>query len=212
MDDIEPGDGFYDDQDANKGLNGRLFLMMTDQRALEELQSLFDSWKCTPQTSFSSGLAPLKKVFENLREVRPWDVRDRLVDTGLLKDWEQRKQFGQTTVSFEAELWYRDDPSRRQKAARQIRDLVRELGGHIVTECVIQDIAYHAMLGQIDISHVQELFDRPEARLELALFRCDDVMFFRPVGQCAVLVENGTDEVISAQSLVPKHRTEVSVR
>ena len=156
MDDIEPGDGFYDDQDANKGLNGRLFLMMTDQRALEELQSLFDSWKCTPQTSFSSGLAPLKKVFENLREVRPWDVRDRLVDTGLLKDWEQRKQFGQTTVSFEAELWYRDDPSRRQKAARQIRDLVRELGGHIVTECVIQDIAYRAMLGQIDISYPSE--------------------------------------------------------
>lgn len=201
LEDINPINGFQDSRGSNRRLSGRLFLMMSDQQALTELRKLFDLWKRAPEVKFRSGLAKLKEVFENLDKIRSWNVEDRLIDTGLLEDWEQRKQFG-NIVPFEAELWYRDSPSRRQDSANQVRHLVEELNGQIVTECIIEDIAYHAMLGQIRISHVEELLNRPIIHSELALFHCDHVMFFRPVGQCAVLVKDETDEKSSAQSTI----------
>ena len=204
VEDIAPGHGFEDANHPEKGLNGQLFLMMSDGRALAELQSLFDSWIRDPEAPFSRGLAPLKHAFEYLREIRPWDVEDRLASTGLLDDWNERAAFGQETVSFEAELWYRRSESRRRAASDQFRQLVEALDGRIVTECTIQDIAYHAILGQIDIERVQGLLNQPEARRELALFRCDDIMFLRPVGQCAVPIGDETDEVITLQPPDPE--------
>ena len=208
VEDITPGDGFEDANHPEKALKGQLFLMMSDGRALAELQSLFNSWLRDPEASFSRGLAPLKHAFEYLREIRPWDVEDRLASTGLLDDWNERAAFGQETVSFEAELWYRDSQSRRRSAADQLRQLVEALDGQIVTECIIRDIAYHAVLGQIDIERVQDLLNRPEARRDLDLFRCDDIMFLRPVGQCAVTIGDETDdEVTSIQPPDPERRT-----
>ena len=208
VEDILPGDGFENADDPEKSLNGQLFLLMSDGRALVELKSLFDSWLKNPDAPFSRGLAPLKHAFKYLREIRPWDVEDRLANTGLLEDWKQRAAFGQEMVSFEIELWYRSHQSRRQTSADQLRQLVEELDGQIVTECVIQDIAYHAMLGRIDIMHVRKLLDQPEASREIALFRCDDIMFLRPVGQCAMPIDDETDELTSVQSSTSEHHTE----
>ena len=42
LEDIAPGDGFEDEKDPEKSLGGQLFLMMSDARALAELQSLFE--------------------------------------------------------------------------------------------------------------------------------------------------------------------------
>jgi len=209
VEDIPPGDGFEDANNPEKSLSGRLFLIMSDGRALAELVNLFNSWLKNHKAPFSRGLTPSKKVFEHLREIRPWDVEDRLADTGLLDDWREQEKSGQDTVFFEAELWYpRDSQSRRQAAADQVRHLVRELDGQIVTECIIQDIAYHAILGQIDIAHIRDLLNRPEARQELALFRCDFIMFLQPVGQCAVPIGDETEEEPSTQLPNLESRTE----
>ena len=208
LEDIAPGDGFEDAKDPEKNLSGQLFLMMSDGRALAELQSLFEAWRRDPDARFSRGLAPLKHAFEHLREIRPWDVEDRLADTGLLEDWNDRAGFGQETVSFEAELWYRRSESRRQVAAERLRQLVVMLDGEIVNECVVEDIAYHGLLGRIDIARVRELIDEPETRRDVELFRCDDVMFLRPVGQCAVPIGDETDQSAPAQPPDPERRTE----
>ena len=194
LEDIAPGDGFEDEEDPEKRLSGKLFLMMSDGRALAELRSLFEGWRRDPDARFSRGLAPLKHAFEHLREIRPWDVEDRLAETGLLEDWNQRAAFGQETVSFEAEIWYRGSASRRRAAAEQLRQLVEALDGEIVSECVVEDIAYHGMLGRIDIAGVRDLIDRPETRRDVGLFRCDDIMFLRPVGQCAVPIGADSEE------------------
>lgn len=194
LDDIAPGDGFEDERDPEKRLSGQLFLMMSDGRALAELRNLFDAWQRDPDAQFSRGLAPLKRAFEHLREIRPWDVEDRLAETGLLADWNQRASFGQETVSFEAELWYRGSEAQRRTGATQLRQLVEALDGEIVSECVVEDIAYHGMLGSIDIERVRDVIDRPETRRDFGLFRCDDIMFLRPVGQCAVPIGDDSEE------------------
>lgn len=210
LEDIAPSDGFEDEKDPEKNLKGQLFLVMSDGRALAELQSLFNSWRKNPETRFSRGLAPLKHAFEHLRKIRPWDIEDRLADTGLLEDWKDRVGFGQEAVSFEAELWYRRSASRRWSAEEQLRQLVEALGGRIVSECVIEDIAYHAILGRIDITRIQEFLDRPEAHREVDLFRCDDIMFIRPVGQCAVPIGDDAGESNSVEPPDPAPGTEGS--
>jgi len=194
VNDIFPSHGFEDSEYPHRNLKGRLFLVMSDSRALTELKSLFDSWDKDSESSFSTSLAPLKKVFKCLHQIRHWNVEDRLSDTGLLEDWENRIRDGQENVIFEAELWYSSDLSKRQENIDLIRNLVNNFDGQVISECIIENIAYHAVLGQIDISHVSNLLTRPEARKELALFKCDQVMFFRPLGQCAAPIPGNTDE------------------
>ena len=204
VDDIAPGEGFEYEGDPEKRLSGQLFLMMSDGRALAELRSLFDAWCRDPDARFSRGLAPLKHAFEHLREIRPWDVEDRLADTGLLEDWNQRAAFGQETVSFEAELWYRGSEARRWAGAEQLRQLVEALDGEIISECVVEDIAYHGILGRIDIAQVRDVIAQPETRRDVRLFRCDDIMFLRPVGQCAAPIADDSEEAAPAQPALPE--------
>lgn len=204
VDDIAPGEGFEDEGDPEKRLSGQLFLMMSDGRALAELRSLFEAWCRDPDARFSRGLAPLKHAFEHLREIRPWDVEDRLADTGLLEDWNQRAAFGQETVSFEAELWYRGSEARRLAGAEQLRQLVEALDGEIISECVVEDIAYHGILGRIDIAQVRDVIAQPETRRDVVLFRCDDIMFLRPIGQCAVPIADDSEEAAPAQPALPE--------
>ncbi len=58
IDDIDPEHGFEDERKPDKKLKGQLFLVMTDQRALEELQNLFTQWQQNPAVQFRRGLAP----------------------------------------------------------------------------------------------------------------------------------------------------------
>lgn len=182
LDDLAPDHGFQDERDPEKPLKGKLFLVMTDQRALTEIRSLFDHWQQTPEMSFPRGLAPLKHAFAHLNTIRPWDAQDRIRDTGVIEDWQFRLGLGPDVVPFEAELWFRGSAERRQQAEAYLREVVAELGGTVVQQCVIPEIAYHGILGSIPVGRVEEIV----ARRAVRLLQCEDVMFLRPVGQCAV--------------------------
>ena len=208
LSDIPQGDGFEDTQHPEKSLSGQLFLLMSDQRALEELRRAFELWCKEPDTQFRNGLATLKQVFDHLRRIRPWDVEDRLRDTGLLEDWNEQLAHGQGTVSFEAELWCRRNESQRSDAGEQIHQVVEELGGEILRECVLEDIGYHAILGRIGIDRVKELLEQPTAYPDLELFRCDQVMYFRPVGQCGVPIQDELAEFEPAGQPRPQSRVQ----
>ncbi len=203
-DNIVPGDGFEDAEDAEKNLTGRFFLTMSDGRALSELRSLFNRWRRDPKAKFPLGLAPIKEVFKHLRAIRPWSVEDRLAETGLLEDWRDRLAFGQAAVLFEAELWYRHDKKRRQDASDYFRQVIADLDGDTLSECVLGEVAYHGLLGRIAIKHVRDLIDQAQARAEFELFRCEDVMFLRPTGQCGFPIEGGSENLSFADARPPK--------
>ena len=95
LDEIVPEHGFEDEEDPQKQLKGQLFLVMTDQRALQEIQRLFTNWRRDHNTNFPYGLAPLKHAFAHLHTIRPWDAEDRIRDTGLVEDWKDRIEHGQ---------------------------------------------------------------------------------------------------------------------
>lgn len=183
IDDIAPDYGFEDKKDPEKPLKGQLFLVMTDQRALKELQSLFDNW---PNKKFPRGLAPLRQAFAHLHTIRPWDAEDRIRDTGLLEDWEHRVRRGQEIIPFEVELWFRENPGRQHQAETYLGHVIDSLGGEIVQQCVIPQIAYHGVLGRIPSNELSDLLSGLSGLRDFRLFQCEDIMHLRPVGQCAI--------------------------
>lgn len=194
LDDIAPDHGFEDEEDPQKQLKGQVFLVMTDQRALQELQSLFRNWQQDHTTKFPRGLAPLKDVFSHLYTIRPWDAEDRIRDTGLLEDWQERIEHGQEVVPFEVELWFRESATRQRQAEAYLGKVVESLGGEIVQQCVIPQIAYHGVLGKIPIGELPRMVSGITALRGFRLLQCEDIMYLRPVGQCAIHVPEDLSE------------------
>ncbi|TQE98663.1 MAG: hypothetical protein FKY71_12630, partial [Spiribacter salinus] len=183
-DGVEPAHGFHDADKPDKDLPGHIFLVMSDQRAMQELQRLFDLWKQNPKAKFPTGQTALRDAFTHLSDIRPWGAEDRIRETGLQEDWHERKTSGQSIVPFEIELWHRDRFERRQQAEALLRQTVEDLGGTIVQRCEINEISYHALLGTVPITAAHDFIEKTTDRLNFGLLRCEDVMYLRPVGQC----------------------------
>ncbi len=188
------GDGDKD-YESQKPLNGQLFLVMTDQSALQQLKSLFNNWQQNPNAEFPRNLAPLKQAFVHLHTIRPWDAEDRIRDTGLLENWRERITHGQQVVPFEVELWFRENPDRQQKARDYLGHVIESLGGEIVQQCVIPNIAYHGVLGKIPIEKYSELLSETANFRDFSLIKCEDIMHLRPVGQCAIRLPDDASEL-----------------
>ena len=188
--DIEPEYGFENESNAARPLTGQLFLIMTNQRALAEMQSLFNTWRREPSTPFPYGLTRLRNAFRFLENIRPWNAEDRIRETGLLEDWSFRLGTDDSSVPFEAELWFRSNPERRRQAEAFVRDLVEFLDGEVLQQSVIPEIAYHSVLGTLPRLQVQQIIEQPAIRDNIRLLQCDDIMHIRPVGQCAIAFDD----------------------
>ena len=197
--DIPPGHGFENSTDPEKLLSGQLFLVMTDQEALRQLHSLFEQWRKEPNKTFDIGLAPLKTAFTHLHDIRPWSAEDRIRETGMMEDWEERLQYGEEIIPFEAELWFREDAQRRAQAESYLHAIISEMGGEVIEQCILPDIAYHAVLGRVHHTHIRNLVSRRDVFDRARLLQYDGIMHLRPVGQCRTGVIDDTTETETLQ-------------
>jgi hypothetical protein len=182
LDEILPDEDFYDEDHPERELRGRLFLVMANQHALNQLLSLWRRYKDNPEMEFEYGLKKFAYVFDALKDLRRWGLQDRLLETGILDIWrEELAHDGDALIPFEAELWFRSDMGRRVASEQALNQLINDLDGQTVTQCIIPEIAYHAILGNLPRNAVQDIVNEPSTNL----VKCDYVMFFRPVGQMA---------------------------
>jgi hypothetical protein len=166
---------FYVPDDASKQISARVYLVMTNQKALAELLSVWDAW--VRRDRKNPAVSAWRKVFAQLRQIRRWGVEDRLRDTGILKDWEDRKSLG-GQIPVEVELWCRKETERAAAVAR-VTDYVGQAGGQVVHQSLIPEIAYHALLVRLPASAVERVL----IHRDVELVRADDVHLFRPVPQ-----------------------------
>ena len=202
--DIIPDFGFEDESNPERSLREQMFLLMTNQQALREMRSLFNIWREAPDTKFPYGLAKLRDAFRYLQDIRPWSADDRIRETGLLEDWQFRLQNDESTVPFEAELWFWNDIALRDKSESYVRRVVASLGGEVIQQSVIPDINYHGVLGTIPRARVQEMVDQPGVQVNIALFQCDGIMYIRPVGQCAIEIPGDALAGNALEEALPK--------
>lgn len=210
-DEIAPDEDFYDEQDESKALTGRLYLVMTNHRALEEMLSLWHRYQNDPEMVFERGLTRFRDVFLCLKDIRRWGVQDRIEETGVLDAWrEDLEHNGERPIWFEVELWYRKSEEKQKEAREQLNVLIEQVGGSVLDGCIISDIAYHGLLAHIPANTAQQILDHPE----VDLIKCDSVMFFRPVGQMATRkqpVEGELSDYEAAEADLPTGEPVVAV-
>ena len=179
-DDIPPDEDFHIESDPEKSLSGTMYLVLTNQQAMDELMRLWTHFRDRPDEPWERGLTKFRDLFSLLRDIRPWGPADRLTGTGVLDDWRARVGEGTEEVPVEVELWYRSDPDHRVIAQAEVAAEVEAAGGQVVTSAVIGEIRYHAVLARLPIGAAEVLLDRVDG---IQLVRAGPVMFLRPVGQ-----------------------------
>ena len=181
---IEPDDDFHyidaQGERTDREILRTLYLMMTNERALEEIISLFKLWQTDPQAGFQRGYAPLKEVFAHLRDVRRWGPRDRITETGLhdqlLEDINLKGRSGD--VKVEIELVWNSDKTKRDTTQRSIEHILAESRADLIDNCEIPAVKYHALLAKIPADELIPLLrDQPE---EIELLCADGVLFVSP--------------------------------
>ena len=195
----DPDEDFFVESDEDDGqldvLNGELFLVFSNQEALEELISLWTRYAANPDMRFEWGYAKWRTVFQHLRVIRPWDARDRVDRSGVTDDWGERLAAGQGAVPTEVELWFRDSEAKRAEAERIVRTVVATEGGEVLDRALVPEISYHAVLASLPAQAARRIMEHDG----LALARYQGVMLFRPVGQAvAVSPDRGAGEESAA--------------
>jgi len=189
----EPDDDFHFVKNNGRTVTAvpeTLYLVMSNAAAVGQLIRLFELWRANPKVTFERGLAPLKDVFAQLRDLRRWNAIDRVAETGLLEQWREDVAIvgGQGTKRVEVDLWYRSDPGRRLAAQTEVEQLIARAGGTVLKSVLIGAIDYHALLADLPYDQVQAVLDRgPEA---IQLLTADSVMLVSPARPMAVPLES----------------------
>ena len=178
--DFEADDDFSVIGRPDRPVEASIYLVMSDRRAVDELLGLWRRWQEDPEASWDRGWNAYRHLFKQLKSIRPWSARDRLQETGVLDDWRERIAAGEENLPTEIELWFRSNSEeRRAQAERSVRAHVEEVGGTLMAQSMIPEIAYHALLASLPAATVQDILDNENVALVLS----EEIMFFRPAGQ-----------------------------
>ena len=195
--DIPPDEDFYplDKHGARKdgALSGRLFILASNQTALTQLQSLWSRYQADPSAPFEWGLAKFRKVFEQLKDIRPWSVADR-IGSDVKSYWQERLAEDTSAVRFEIEAWVFSNANLNEAASAEIRSCVGQLKGVILAEVTIREIAYHGLLVELPRVAIGEILAGTNPDLVLS----DRVMFFRPRAQSITQPSDAETEIVSS--------------
>ena len=181
---IPPDDDFFaltDKGEAHrtKPLRGRVFMIFVNHGALQQMISLWKRWRSGEK--LPHGLGKWKTLFKQLHDVRHWGVRDRLLETGVLEDWQERVDQGEEVVPCEIEFWYRRSSQRRRASQSRVTALVEAMAGEVIAGAEIGEITYHSLLVRLPVAGVRPLLESLDG--DLALVQCEQIQFFRASGQ-----------------------------
>ncbi|WP_238994851.1 S8 family peptidase [Mycolicibacterium chubuense] len=207
-DEFAADDDFHpvrDGEPTDDAVSDSLYVVMSNNQAVVELLALFARWQENRQAAMPFGLAPLRDVFELLREVRRWGPQDRVRETGLLERWrEDVAVVGQSTTMarVEIELWFRRDAARRGAAETAVQTLITDAGGQVITQAAITGIGYHAILADLPYSQVEAVLDRgPDA---IALLTADTIMYVSPARPMTIPAVAASDEPLDSTAFSAK--------
>jgi hypothetical protein len=190
----EPDDFFYNPDKMSEALETRVFLAMTSNRALNELQRYWRRYLA--DEGFETGTTPFRNLFQQLKDIRPYSIEDRLRDTGLTQFLEDLRAMEVEKIHFEVELAFRDSPANNQRAFNNVKSLIELAGGEVLenSRTLIYEIHYHGFIANAPIECFNDLLDSTD----VSFLQAEQVMFFRPVGQ--VILENDDLDIATEEN------------
>jgi len=171
------------DTEKNTPLPGRMYLSLSNRQALCEIKTLFDTWEKGGRLRHGAGA--WGEIFSHLRAIRFWDIEDRVNDTGILDYWQKEvdcKRGHTSTVAFEIEFSYDENPVNRQLRQQHVEGLVIAEGGAVIVSCDLPQIHFQAIKIEVPVANIERVLGGDYS----ALYRDSGILFFRPSPQCAV--------------------------
>lgn len=199
LDDLDPDEDFRQiDQKtgkpSDKKLDGRLYLAMTNQRALENVLALWRLY--TEGKPLGHGNSKWRDLFDCAKDIRRWGAMDRLLKSGILDEWaECAMEDPNASTSFRLELWFQNGEA-GEAEGRRIRRQIEETGGEITAVCRIEGIRFHGIKGRIPISVARaalSIRDNEDETGLPALFLRNEVKYFLPVAQGVTTLPQETE-------------------
>lgn len=197
-----PGLELVDEQEL-EGEDGETpvaYLMVPDQRALQNILSLWQRW--LGGQDLGTGNAPWRNLFGLLTEIRRWGPEDRVdkEDRAFLLQELQDAGADGTRIHLEVELVYRQSPDGAEEVEGRFRESLAARNIRIVdAPDPIRDIAYHALLVEAPVSEVRALLEQRDGSLVHAL----EVMHIRPQSLGAAIRTEDIEAEIIAESPPP---------
>lgn len=131
--DITPDENFYYDEDRNKNIAGKVYCVMSNQEAMEQMLSCWERFNDGESDVFARGYAGLRNIFVNIKGIRTWNEVDRIQETQVMEYWKESLEIdGNTVVPFEVELFYRKDEKKRSQVETEVISEIQRLGGSII--------------------------------------------------------------------------------
>lgn len=190
-------------QASDEALNGKLYCVMSNQQAMMQMISLWNRYQNGDDNVFQRGFAGLRDVFTHIKNIRKWGAQDRISETHAVEYWRENLDLdGDSPVPFEIELFFRAKEEARRIASNTINQKINALGGRVLHECILSEIAYHAMLVELPRVAIENLVNQYE---DIELSQVDDIMFFRPTCQ-SVFVSKTDSEPCTVQVPAPEMR------
>lgn len=183
LDDLEPDEDFWvpdkrTREPTNKPLDGRLYLAMTNQQAMEQLLQLWLRYR--NQQELGRGNTKWRDLFDYAKDIRRWGPRDRLRPE-VLSAWQA--DGASPDVPFRLELWFDNNGQAHEVAVRQA---IAEAGGTVLASVRIEEIRFHALKGRIPREVAQSAVAFLQGAVDIglaALFHRNEVRFFLPEAQ-----------------------------
>ena len=173
---------------------GKVYCILANTRALEEMVSLWNSYSKNPNMVFPDGKKGLKDVFDHLIDIHFWGYKERIEETGILDAWKNDLNLDPecSEVRCEIELFYRKSRENQQRCEDRVKALIQTAGGKVLGQSIIDPINYHAILASLPRQTVQDIIDKKD----VALVSADQIMFFQAVGQSVTISDDSTDDNI----------------
>lgn len=177
-------------RDDKPTFGGKIYCVLTNAQALQEILGLWDKYGKDPNTQFPLGKAGLRNVFDNLIDIHPWGYQERLEETGVLDIWKEELEDDQASnIKCEFELFYRKANDNRMRQARIVENDIQSLGGSVIASSVIHEINYHAILASVPRQVVENIV---AGNRTISIVVSDPIMFIRPVGQSAFIQKDNS--------------------
>lgn len=185
------------EEQTKKPTRKNIYLTMSDQRALSEILSLWNSWNELKQ-KFPRGKAKWREIFSHCSDIRYWGIKDRLDETGLIEQLRENILAKPDAQFFplEIEFWHHSQVRMRVSRNRIVEQL-REENGRLISSAVIGEIRYSAIKAEIPRKLVEQITHQAYPKF----FEEDAISFLRPVGQCAVSIQGS-----ATTGILPKNQ------
>jgi len=174
-----------------------IYATLFNHQARNQLFSFWEKFQASEQFEPGKGFTPLRDLFQQLVDVRPWGLKDRLGQWGI-DQWVGYLERLPAKAPLELELWP-GKPKQQEHSKKVLLDFLSEFDGKITAQCQITEIDYNAFLVEVDRDLILSSF-RSDQLKESPLFQSALVQHFRPIGQANYGQSEETEEKLSRKA------------